>query len=58
MKMDEDKLNAMSVTEDVSTLVPVPRSNDNVNKHMPKPVRNFDKEQKQIQVFQMLCVLQ
>jgi len=58
MKMDEDKLNAMSVTEDVSTLVPVPRSNDNVNKNTPKPVRNFDKEQKQIQVFQMLCVLQ
>jgi len=56
--MDEDKLNAMSVTEDVSTLVPVPRSNDNVNKNTPKPVRNFDKEQKQIQVFQMLCVLQ
>ncbi|CAD6252804.1 unnamed protein product [Miscanthus lutarioriparius] len=49
MKMDEDKLNALSVTEDVSTLVPVPRSNDNVNKNTPKPVRNFDKEQKQIQ---------
>ncbi|XP_066337578.1 kinesin-like protein KIN-14P isoform X2 [Miscanthus floridulus] len=49
MKMDEDKLNALSVTEDVSTLVHVPRSNDNVNKNTPRPVRNFDKEQKQIQ---------
>lgn len=58
IKMDEVEKNASSLTEDVSTLVPAPLSNDNVNKHMPKPVRNFDREQKQIQVFQMLCVLQ
>jgi len=49
IKMDEVEKNASSLTEDVSTLVPAPLSNDNVNKHMPKPVRNFDREQKQIQ---------
>ncbi|OQU83983.1 hypothetical protein SORBI_3005G209600 [Sorghum bicolor] len=48
-KMDEVEKNASSLMEDVSTLVPAPLSNDNVNKHMPKPVRNFDREQKQIQ---------
>ncbi|KXG29090.1 kinesin-like protein KIN-14P [Sorghum bicolor] len=49
IKMDEVEKNASSLMEDVSTLVPAPLSNDNVNKHMPKPVRNFDREQKQIQ---------
>ncbi|CAD6255819.1 unnamed protein product [Miscanthus lutarioriparius] len=49
IKMDEVEKNASSLTEDVSTLVPAPLSNDNVNKHMPKPVRNFDREQKHIQ---------
>jgi hypothetical protein len=59
--MDEDEQNASSLTEDVSTLVPlpvpVPLSNDIVI-NIPKIVRNFDQEEKQIQVFQMLCVLQ
>jgi kinesin family protein C2/C3 len=56
--MDENEQNALSMTEGVRTIVPVPLRNDNVNKNVPKPVRNFDQEQKQIQVFQMLCVLQ
>jgi hypothetical protein len=59
--MDEDEQNASSLTEDVSTLVPlpvpVPLSND-IEINIPKIVRNFDQEEKQIQVFQMLCVLQ
>ncbi|AQK48382.1 P-loop nucleoside triphosphate hydrolase superfamily protein with CH (Calponin Homology) domain [Zea mays] len=49
IKMDEVDENALSLTEDVSTLVHAPLSNDNVNKNMPKPVRNFDREEKQIQ---------
>jgi hypothetical protein len=59
--MDEDEQNASSLTEDVNTLVPlpvpVPLSND-IEINIPKIVRNFDQEEKQIQVFQMLCVLQ
>ncbi|AQK48394.1 P-loop nucleoside triphosphate hydrolase superfamily protein with CH (Calponin Homology) domain [Zea mays] len=50
IKMDEVDENALSLTEDVSTLVHAPLSNDNVNKNMPKPVRNFDREEKQIQL--------
>ncbi|ONM27420.1 P-loop nucleoside triphosphate hydrolase superfamily protein with CH (Calponin Homology) domain [Zea mays] len=50
--MDEDEQNASSLTEDVSTLVPlpvpVPLSNDIVI-NIPKIVRNFDQEEKQIQ---------
>ncbi|ONM27395.1 P-loop nucleoside triphosphate hydrolase superfamily protein with CH (Calponin Homology) domain [Zea mays] len=52
IKMDEDEQNASSLTEDVSTLVPlpvpVPLSNDIVI-NIPKIVRNFDQEEKQIQ---------
>ncbi|PUZ45761.1 hypothetical protein GQ55_8G250500 [Panicum hallii var. hallii] len=49
-KTDEDDGDSLSAKEDVNTVVPPPSlSDDNVGKCMPKPVRNFDQEQKQIQ---------
>ncbi|OEL30028.1 Kinesin-4 [Dichanthelium oligosanthes] len=44
----EDR-NSLRAKEDVSTVVPALLSNNNVDKCTPKPVRNFDQEQKQIQ---------
>ena len=56
MKTDEDDGDSSSAKEDVNTEVPPPSvSDDNVGKCMPKPVRNFDQEQKQIQV--ILCLV-
>jgi len=51
MKTDENDGDSLSAKEDVNTEVPPPSlSDDNVGKCMPKPVRNFGHEQKQIQV--------
>ncbi|KAJ1256622.1 hypothetical protein BS78_K343000 [Paspalum vaginatum] len=47
IKIDEDDRDSLSVKEVVSVSVPALLGNDNVD--MPKPVRNFDQEQKQIQ---------
>ena len=56
MKTDENDGDSLSAKEDVNTEVPPPSlSDDNVGKCMPKPVRNFDQEQKQIQV--ILCLV-
>ncbi|CAO2145031.1 unnamed protein product [Urochloa humidicola] len=48
MNMDEDDQDSFSVKED-STVIPAPLRDDNADKYMPKPVRNFDQEQKHIQ---------
>ncbi|XP_072151682.1 kinesin-like protein KIN-14P [Setaria viridis] len=47
--MDEDDWDSLTVKEDVNTVVPPPLSDDNVGKFIPRPVRNFEQEQKQIQ---------
>ncbi|WVZ49912.1 hypothetical protein U9M48_001229 [Paspalum notatum var. saurae] len=47
IKIEEDDRDSLSVKEVVSISVPAPLGNDNVD--MPKPIRNFDQEQKQIQ---------
>ncbi|XP_022685311.1 kinesin-like protein KIN-14P [Setaria italica] len=48
-EMDEDDWDSLTVKEDVNTVVPPPLSDDNVGKFIPRPVRNFEQEQKQIQ---------
>lgn len=56
--MDGDDRDSLNVKDDVNTVVTGPVSDDNVDKCMPKPIRNFDQEQKQIQVFLTLKLLQ
>ncbi|CAL4990494.1 unnamed protein product [Urochloa decumbens] len=48
MNMDEDDRDSLSVKED-NTVTPAPLKDENIDKCMPKPVRNFDQEQKHIQ---------
>jgi hypothetical protein len=57
-EMDEDGLDSLSVKEDVNTVVPAHLSGDDVGEYIPsRPVRNFEQEQKQIQVILLLNYL-